>query len=426
VKGVVTAYSELTPMAVEIKKVHQFIKTSLESNYKININNSYFFRTVDNVQLNWELVEDGKIVEKGVIANFSIAPRESIKLDLPVKTKQKTGKEYFLNVHYLLKEAEPFLEKGYEVAYDQFSISGLPTQKVTVLPKGSLTSSKAGNSFKISGKNFTIEFDATNGVLKSYVLKGQQLLQQGPQPSFWRAPTDNDIGAGFNSKLRAWRSAYHDGKLQDAGIIENADGSCTITFRKELLKGDAIQVQQFTVFADGAVKVDNKFTAVKGNHPLLMRFGNDLQMDKQFGNIEWYGRGPGENYWDRKSASLIGLYKQTLKQQYFPYARPQESGNKTDVRWVQFTNAKGRGLQFSFTDSLLSFSALPYSLDDLDPEVNKKQYHSGELNERDQIYVHIDLLQTGLQGIDSWGAWPLEKYRIPYKDHQYSYWIKPL
>ena len=154
--------------------------------------------------------------------------------------------------------------------------------------------------------------------------------------------------------------------------------------------------------------------------------GNNATISKQFSNITFYGRGPWENYWDRNSSSLIGIYKQTLQQQYFPYARPQESGNKTAIRWVNFTNAKGQGLQFVYADSLLSFSALPYRLDDLDPEMNKKQYHSGELVDRNEIYLHMDLQQTGMQGIDSWGSEPLKQYRILFKDHQYSYWIKPV
>ncbi|HWJ27414.1 MAG TPA: beta-galactosidase small subunit, partial [Flavisolibacter sp.] len=133
-----------------------------------------------------------------------------------------------------------------------------------------------------------------------------------------------------------------------------------------------------------------------------------------------------ENYWDRKTASLVGIYKQTVNEQYFPYARPQESGNKSDVRWVTFTDKNGKGLKIVYADSLLNFSALPYSIDDLDPEADKKQYHSGELNKRDTIFLHIDLQQLGLQGIDSWGARPLEEYRLPFKNYEYGYWIRPI
>ena len=193
-----------------------------------------------------------------------------------------------------------------------------------------------------------------------------------------------------------------------------------------MLNNDAVAEQTFLVYPDGAVLVKNRLKALKGKYPLLMRVGTNLELNKAFDRIHWYGRGPWENYRDRKSASLVGIYKQQLKDQYFPYARPQESGNKADVRWVNFTNAKGRGIRFEYSDTLLNFSALPYSLDDLDPGPDKKQYHSGELTERDRVYLHIDLQQTGLQGIDSWGAWPLEEYMIKYQDNEYSYWIRPL
>ncbi len=426
VKGVVTAYREMTPMAVEVKKVQQFIKTSYDGNKTITINNSYFFRDINNVQLVWELIEDGKVIEKGTVTNISVDPRKTKQFSLPIKTAQKGGKEYFLNVHYILKQAEPFLEKGYEIAYDQFALNEIKNIQKKGVAKGVLSGSKSGDKIIVTGKDFVVEFNAANGLLQSYSYKNQQLLQKGPEPAFWRAPTDNDIGAGYNTKLRHWRNAYNAGKIMQAEANQNNDGSYTVLFKKELLDGDAVQEQQFTIFADGVMKVDNRFITIKGPHKMLLRVGNDLQLNKQFKNIEWYGRGPGENYWDRKSGSLIGVYKQKVDDQYFPYARPQESGNKTEVRWVNFTNEKGKGLQFVFADSLLSFSALPYSLDDLDPEVEKKQYHSGELEKRNEIYVHIDLQQSGVQGIDSWGSQPLEKYRIPYGKQQYSYWIKPL
>jgi beta-galactosidase len=426
VKGVVTAYRGLTPMAIEIKKVQQHIKTAYNGDYRITITNAYFFRNLDNVQLTWEVMEDGKRVENGAVLNLSIDPGASTTITLPVRTKQKAGREYFLNVHYTLKEEEPFLEKGYEVAYDQFALNAAGAPATIAAAKGSVISDRKEGSVVIRGKDFVAVFDSKDGVLRSYSYKNKSLLQQGPVPSFWRAPTDNDIGAGYNRKLRGWRNAYGEGKLLDSSFVQNTDGSYTVIFKKELIKGDAVQEQKFTVYADGTIKVDNHFTAVKGIHPLLLRIGNDLQLDKSYRQVEWYGRGPWENYWDRKSASLVGLYRQDLKDQYYPYARPQESGNKTETRWVKFTDGKGRGLQVLFADSLLSFSALPYSLDDLDPEIDKKQYHSGELKERDTIYLHLDLQQTGMQGIDSWGAQPLERYRIPFKNHQYSYWIRPL
>lgn len=252
------------------------------------------------------------------------------------------------------------------------------------------------------------------------------MLEGSLQPAFWRAPTDNDIGAGFNHSLRKWRNAAAEGKVISATLLKTA-GSYIVTIKKELLEGEATVTQTFNVYGDGAVRVENQLNVIKGKYPLLLRVGNDLQLNKQLGQISYYGRGPWENYWDRKTASFVGIYQQSVDSQYFPYARPQESGNKSDVRWVNFTNKKGKGLRFECgRNELFNFSALPYSMDDLDPEADKKQYHSGELIPRDTIYLHVDMQQSGVQGIDSWGSMPLKEYRIPYSDQHYSYWIKPL
>ena len=425
VKGVVTAYRQLTPMAIEVKKVYQNISTVFTAN-ELLVTNKFFFRNLENMQLNWDLLEEGKVVRKGVIQNINALPQQTVSIPFQPELKRKAGKEYWLNVHYTLKSAEPFLEKGYEVAYEQFAMGALQPHQFTPVAKSNLQLQQSPNEYTIKGKNFSVAFDAAQGIMTSYIVNGQQLLQQGPQPSFWRAPTDNDIGAGFNKSLRMWRNAYQDGKILMANAVQQPDGSCKVVFSKSLVNGDAEVTQTFTVFGDGAIKVENNFTAKSGKYPLLLRIGNDLQLNKQFDQVEFYGRGPWENYWDRKSASLVGIYRQNVEQQYFPYARPQESGNKSDIRWLRMTDKNGKGLQILFADSLLKFSALPYSLDDLDPEVEKKQYHSGELVERDRIYMHVDLQQTGVQGIDSWGAWPLKKYRIPFADHRYSYWMLPL
>ncbi|WP_101446606.1 glycoside hydrolase family 2 TIM barrel-domain containing protein [Pontibacter ramchanderi] len=425
IKGVVTAHRNLTPMAIEVKKVYQHIKTRY-NNGSLEVRNGYFFRNLANYQLSWEVLENGKVIEKGTVKDLHVLPQQSIPVALSLKKEQKQGREYFLNVRYTLKAAEPFLPKGYEIATEQFALSPV-LQPATVAAggKGTLKVSDNGDNLVLTGRDFTVSFDKKNGILSSYTLNGETLLQQGPKPSFWRAPTDNDIGAGYNKSKRMWREAYDSGKLSKAQHSPTTNGY-EVRFEKEVVDGDAATAQVFTVYNDGTLKVETSIKPLKGDHKVLLRVGNNLQLNKSLDNIAYYGRGPWENYWDRKTASFVGLYKQNLDDQYFPYARPQESGNKSDVRWVQLTNKKGKGLRFEFADSLLNFAALPYSLDDLDPEQDKKQYHSGELEKRDRIYMHVDLQQTGMQGMDSWGSQPLEQYRIPYKEHQYSYWIKPL
>lgn len=391
------------------------------------MNNSYFFRDLKNVQLNWEVLEDGKMVQSGVVNALDIGPRATQTVALPFKTNYKQGKEYFLNVYYRLKSAEPFLEKGHEVAYEQIALSGMPKANVYAEAKKNLKVEQSPGKAVVKGADFTVTFDLAKGTLTSYLLKGQEVLSSGPIPGFYRAPTDNDIGAGLNQSLRMWRNVYQETAVANIqSVVSTTPTEFKLTVTAGLLNGDEQTTQVFKVTAEGMIRVENQFKAVKGNYKTLMRVGNDLQLNQNYSNMEWYGRGPGENYVDRKTASLIGVYKSTVAEQYFPYARPQESGNKTEVRWVNFTNKQGKGLRFEFADQLLSFNALPYAVEDLDPEAEKKQYHSGELVKRNQVYVHMDLQQLGVQGIDSWGSMPLIQYQIPFKDYSYSYCIKPI
>ncbi|QKJ31075.1 DUF4981 domain-containing protein [Mucilaginibacter mali] len=426
VKGVVTAYRRMTPMAVELKKVQQYIKTTFNGANQVNVNNSYFFRDISNMQLNWEVVENGKVIQSGVVPDLDIAPRTTKTITLPFKTNYTDGKEYFLNVYYRLKTPEPFLEKGYDIAYEQIALAGVPKGSNYAEVKKALNLTQTDGKAIIKGTDFTATFDLAKGTLISYISKGQELLVSGPKPGFYRAPTDNDIGAGLNTKLRMWRNVYDDAANNIQTTVSSTPNTVQLTVTASLLKGEEKTIQTYTILADGTIKVENQFKALSGNYKSLMRIGNDLQLDKNYSNIQWYGRGPGENYADRKTASLIGNYISTVDAQYFAYARPQESGNKTDVRWVAFTNKAGKGLRFEFTDQLLSFSALPYAVEDLDPEATKKQYHSGELVKRNQIFVHMDLQQLGVQGIDSWGSMPLIQYQIPFKDYSYSYYIRPV
>ncbi len=423
VKGVVTAHRDLTPMAIEVKKVYQHIKTTVKDK-RIIVRNGYFFRDLSNYQLNWELAEDGKIVERGTVRDLKIAPQDSVAFDITPKTKIADNKEYFLNVRYTLKQEEPFLAAGYEIAAEQFPWNQPVRNAVAETTAGKLAIRKTGDNLQVKGGNFEVNFDMKKGKLVSYIINGDAVIQNGPQPAFWRAPTDNDIGANYNHSLRNWRDAYEKANITATNTVENGSVA-VVTFKASLLNGDAVSEQTFKIYPDGTVNVNNSFDGVKGDHKMLLRYGTDLQLAKQYDQISWYGRGPWENYWDRKTASLVGLYNGDVKGQYFPYARPQESGNKSDVRWVTMTNKKGKGIRIE-SDKVFCFSALPYSLDDLDPEADKKQYHSGELVAKDKIFMHVDLLQSGVQGIDSWGSQPLEQYRIPFANQRYSFTIRPV
>ncbi len=422
IKGVVDAYRNETPMSAEIKKVYQPVATELLNNRSIKVKNKNFFRPLSNVYLKWELIEDGKIIESGFLNELNIESRDERNLSIPYKQILTGNKEYLLNIRYYLSHAEPFLEKDYELANEQFILlKGKPSSFKSNSSK--LNIEKTNSDIIVSGDNFKIVFSKKEAAIKSYELSGENIFETAAVPSFWRAPLDNDFGAGYNRSLRYWRNAF-DRKNTVKHSIEKNDSSVVLEFTTSLLNDTATCLQQFHIFGNGSVLVKNSFILHTDNL-LLLRAGNDFVMNKNFDKISWYGRGPEENYWDRKSASLIGVYHSTVDEQYYPYARPQESGNKSDVRWVKFTNDKGSSIEILYVDSLFNFSALPYSLDDLDPEAEKKQYHSGELVKRNKIYLHIDLQQTGVGGIDSWGAEPLEKYKLNRKIYKYSYWIKP-
>jgi beta-galactosidase len=426
VKGVVTAYRQMTPMATEVKKVYQSIKTTYQNNI-ISVKNSYFFRRLNNVYADWELLEDGKIIERGHITDLDIAPQTTKDFALPIKTVIKAGREYFLTVYYRIKQPEPFLKTGYTIAEDQFNISRTAAVSYTSSQlSGKISMVKNNEKVILTGQNFKVVFDLVKGQLSNYSYNGQPYIAQGPVPSFWRAPTDNDIGAEFNKSLREWRQTYQTSPISHVSIDQQQDGNYLISFEKDIVNGDAKVKTTYGVNTDGVVTVNIDFKAIKGKYPLLLRFGTDLELHKNLKQISYYGRGPQENYWDRKTSAKMGIYQQDIDQQYYPYARPQESGNKTDVRWVTLTNKKGKGIRIAMADTVFNFSALPYSLDDLDPEADKKQYHSGDLLKKDRIYMHVDLQQSGLQGMDSWGSMPLKKYRFPFIDHTFSYRIVPI
>lgn len=426
VKGVVTGYRGYTPMSREVMKVHQNIKTKAIDAQKgaLTVTNAFFFRDLSNFTLCWAIVENGKTVEKGVVADINTAPRTTKAVAIPFKTSLDPTKEYFINVSYVLKNAEAFSDAGFVQAYEQIPII-TPLRAVDVKPTGKLIITKTDKQLIAEGKNFKATFDLVNGTLLSYMVKGVQILNNGPKPNFWRAPTDNDMGAGFNKSLRMWRGAYDKGALVSADVKKISDSQYAVTFKKNVVDGDALAEQTFTIDGNGNIKVDNRFNAIKGTYETMYRIGNAMELNREFDTITWYGRGPWENYWDRKESATVGIYKQKLSDQYFAYARPQESGNKSDVRWVTLINAKGTGIKIE-GEGLVNFSALPFDMNALDPELNKKQYHSGELAESTSINLNIDFQQLGVQGIDSWGSKPLKKYLLPFHTYEYTYWIKPL
>ena len=422
--GLVQADRTPNPHIHEVAHIQQDVKFYGNDLKKriIDIKNWYFFRDLSNYKLNWEVIANGEVVESGIIDVLDIAPQATKAVTIPFKTQFKNGIEYFLNVAAVLKTDEPLLKAGYRVAYEQFQL-----QKGTVqIPEkatNSVVFKTKGDVITVTGKDFELAFNQKAGTLTDFNFKTKSLLNNGPEVNFWRAPTDNDYGAGTQNRYKAWKDAGTSGTVT-AAVKQLSKSEVQISFTRSLFNGDANLIETFVVDGNGAVKVTNDLKALKGKHPGFYKFGNRLILPESYKNITFYGKGPFEAYTDRQHAAKVGLYKQTIKEQYFAYLRPQENGNKLETRWVALTKEDGSGIKF-LSETPFSVSALNFKEEDLHSGDERKQEHAGEIDPRKEVFVNIDGFQQGLGSINSWGMLPLEQYRLPYKDYSYSYWMIP-
>ena len=425
--GLVAPDRRWNPHAYEVQRVYQNIKFRLldAKQGTIEIKNGYFFKDLTDYTLVFSVLKDGKVVQQGTPMQLHAKAGEIENIQLPLIFNEQGG-EYYLQVAVSVNNAQ-LLENKTVLARDEFKLTEakLPAYVASKVKINELANEN--NRLVLGNKQFSLVFDKQTGNISSYKAGGKEILSAGPQPNFWRAPNDNDYGAVLQKQLVEWKDAGAKATFtRFAYEPQNEAGWAKITVEKSIFQGDASYTQEFTVDGAGALKVANSFHPQKGNHRMLFRVGNHLQLPLDFINLAWYGRGPGESYWDRKSTSFVAQYSGAIKDQYYPYIRPQESGNKTDVRWAKITRKDGTGIMVVATDTLLNVNVLPYSADQLYSGPEKKQYHSGELEPDSQIHLDIDLQQMGLGGINSWGELPLVKYRLPYKDYQYSYIIIPI
>ena len=269
-----------------------------------------------------------------------------------------------------------------------------------------------------------MKFDKKTGRFFDYEYKRDILIEKGPKLSLFRPLVDNDFGAGLNKSLDYLKNPGL--KIKNFRHENLKSGGYLVEVHYSLLNDDAEFIQTFELYDNAKIKVTNSFKALGGDHKLLLKVGNSMQLPKDLEDFSWYGRGPWESYADRKFSAMVGIYKGLVKDQYHPYIRPQESGNKTDVRWATVSQGKKKGIKIDYIDKLLNVSALPYSLEQLYPSAKKSQEHSRLLEEDDVIHLDVELKQMGVAGINSWGSLALEKYRIPFQDYEYSYIISPL
>ena len=428
--GLVSPDRKPNPHMYEVGHYYQNIWTELLDAGKgeIKVKNEYFFRDLSSFRLEWTLLENGRKVRSGSIDNLNVPAQGEASYILPLGEINPDA-EMLLNLDYSLKDAEALLEAGTVLASEQLVINA-PAQKVCSSPsaEGQLPApalkTNDRNYIIVSGDDFLLEVSRRTGLICRYEALGRSLLKDGESisPSFWRAPTDNDFGASLQIKYAVWKNP----RMHTQKVEASMEGDVAVI--KASLKMEetgALLELSYRVSGDGAIEVSQRMISDKSlKVSNLFRFGVQIPMPFAFENLEYYGRGPIENYSDRKGSCPLGIYTQSVTEQFYPYIRPQETGTKTDIRWYRVLDASGRGLEI-VSRIPFSASALHYRMETLDDGLQKSQRHSAELQEDDVTNLCVDLMQMGLGCVNSWGALPRPEYTLPYQDYEFNFTLRP-
>lgn len=431
--GLVSPDRAPNPHMHEVGYFYQNIWTTLSNVTKgeINIHNENFFRDLSAYYMEWAVLADGETVRTGFVETLNVAPGQKAKVTLDLGDS-KCG-ERLLNVAYRLKKREGLLPAGHIVAKDQLVLNAYKApalelknvETVNTIIEVPQIRDNDRNYLHINGDNFHLEFSKHTGYLTRYEVAGLELMDEGAAltPNFWRAPTDNDMGANLHRKLSVWKNP---GIKLDSLKWETRNEQVMIYADYEMKNVSARLNLTYVINNQGALKVSQRMSVnPQSKTPPLFRFGMQMQMPEDFEMIEYYGRGPIENYCDRNHSSDLGIYHQCVTEQPYPYIRPQETGTKTDIRWWKQLNVAGRGLQI-VAGAPFSASALHYTIESLDDGWSKDQRHFPEVRKADLTNLCIDKIQMGLGCVNSWGGWPLSQYHVKYMDYEFSFVLTPV
>jgi len=426
--GLVFPDRKLHPHIWEVKKVYQYIgvKPVDLTIGKIEIINKYDFTNLNKFDLHWSVAGDDKEIASDKISSLNILPHSSQIMNLPLSDiLPEPGVEYFLTIRFLLKDEESLLKKGHEAAWDQFKLPIYkPATESELKRAAKLDREEKDDTLIIKGDDFSVVFDKKSGMITSLAYKGTELIKKGPAPNFWRAPTDNDFGNDMPIRQGIWRKAGLQRKINKVTYWQNSDRDVVVEVTATLPAGDSKYYTTYTVFGNGDIVVENRFVPGESDLPNLPRFGMTMTLPVDFDNMTWYGRGPHESYWDRKTGAAIGVYGGKVMEQYHSHARPQENGNRTDVRWAALTNDEGTGL-LVVGAPLLNVSAHHFTIDDFDPGNEKRQRHTTDIKKRNLVTLNIDYKQMGVGGDTSWGARPHAQYTLPAREYKYRFKLRP-
>lgn len=414
------------PHTDEVRMVHQSIWTTPVNvkEGKISIFNENFFTDLSNVYLEWQIQEEGTIIRQGVVTSLNIQPQEQQELSLDYQL-ENSGKETLLNVSYKLKEAEHLLEAGHVVAKQQLEI--IPYDWKMNTPSQACNQPEIYDTryaLEIISPTTIIRFNKKNGLLSGYSYKGKEFIEEGSylKPNFWRAPTDNDFGAQLPTKLKIWRNP--DMKLASFNT-EIKNGIVEIKANYHLPECLADLSMTYRINTVGEIDITQSLSLQETNKDMFLpRFGMQITLVPGFEDIEFYGRGPVESYADRKLSAFIDVYNQKVADQYYPYIRPQDTGNKSDLRWFNVKHQSNKGLRI-LSSKPFNASALHFSTNDLDGSPAKTQQHGLAVSPRPTTTLSVDLLQMGLGCIDTWGSLPMEKYLLKENKYELNLILKP-
>nr|WBO81655.1 DUF4981 domain-containing protein [Streptomyces sp. SBE_14.2] len=426
--GIVTADRGHTGKAAEVKRVYQAVDARLGEDGRVTLANEYLFTNLREFDGSWTLLADGEPVRQGAIgrAESDVPPLSSRRIPLPAdRPADDPTREYFLQLSFTTRQSTKWAEAGFEVARCQLPLSAsvpapVPIRLGTVPALAHVDGERA---VTVTGRDFSVSVDKTRGVLDSYEAAGARLIDSGPVPNFWRAPTDNDKGNRQHIRNETWRDAGTRRQVTGVRVRSLDDRAVEITVTGTLpTTVRSTYTTVYTVFGNGEIKVENTLHPGAASLPYIPEVGTVLFLPGRLDRLHYYGRGPEENHWDRNNGTDVGRYSGTVDEQWTPYIRPQENGNKTDVRWAALTDADGVGLLVT-GEPLLEINASRFTPEDLSVGVR----HDYQLTPREEIVLRVNHRQMGVGGDNSWGAHTHDAYKLPAdRDYAYAYRLRPL
>lgn len=478
--GIVSPDRTLHPAMNEVKYAHQYVGFEPVDLSKgiFKVQNRYYFTNLKKYMITYQVKANDKVIRNGKVS-LDIAPQESQELTVNVNgLEPKVGTEYFVNFSVTTVEPEPLVPIGYELAHEQFRLPIEPVARTFATDGPALKCSTDGNLLKVSSSRLNFVFDKESGIVTSYKVKGTEYFDKGfgIQPNFWRAPNDNDYGSQEPKRLQIWKQSSKDFRVVEATL--DMDGKDAVLKATYLLAAGNLYIATYRIHPSGVVKADYTFTSTEmeanktelseatlmatftpGNDALrkessklvVPRIGIRFRLPVHMNQVTYFGRGPEENYIDRNNGTLVGLYKNTADNMYFPYVRPQENGHHTDTRWLSL-GKKGKGLTI-YADNTIGFNALRNSVEDFDGEeathrdyqwnnrdaeelkhdvataknIKPRQTHINDITPRNFVEVCVDMKQMGVGGYDSWGAIPDPQYLLPAnKEYKWGFTIVPM